>query len=83
MTRNTTLDNLEIEPGDELHFDHSVWEITSLDHGEDMVAVRRLDDGRLGPDDRDSWTARSVQSAFVHGEAETGDGRSAEAVEHF
>lgn len=78
------IDNLELESGDELHFDDgSVWEITSFDHDEDMVNVRRLDDDRRGANDRDSWTAESIQSALVHGEAETDDGRSTEAVKHF
>ena len=84
MTDLKHIDNLDLDEGDELHFeDGSVWQITTLDHDEDMIDVRRLDDGRQDANERDSWTAESVEMALIHGDAETGDGRSTEAVKHY
>lgn len=84
MTDLNHIDNLELAEGDELHFDDgSVWEITTLDHDEDMIRVRRLDDGRRDSNDRDSWTAESVERALIDGECEGADGRSHELVKSF
>ena len=83
MSELNHIDNLELAEGDELHFnDGAVWQITTIKYDEDMVRVRRLDDGRQDANDRESWTAESIKQALIQGECETGDGRGTEAVKH-
>jgi hypothetical protein len=73
------IDNLELEEGDELHFEGGCeWQIVGFEHDEDMVDVRRLSDGIS-----DSWPGKSIQAALIHGECKTPDGEGQELVKHF
>jgi len=75
------IDNHTLEAGDEIVTEHGeVWEITSIDAENDAYNVRRIDDGRLGPNDRDTWSGKAMQNEFVFNGSETGDGRDADAV---
>lgn len=79
------VENHNLTEGDEIVDQYGgVWEITSILESEDIYNVRRVDDGRMGPNDRDAWSGEAVQNMFVYDEAETTDGRGADTViEHF
>jgi hypothetical protein len=43
------------------------WEVTTVEKSGN-VRVRRVDDGRRGPNDRDAWSEKAVRSGLAHGE---------------
>jgi len=49
-----------------------VWEITTVED-DGNVRVRRLDDGRSGPDDRDTWDEDAVNCSLANGTMELKD----------
>ena len=68
-----------IEAGDELETEYGeCWEVTTV-QDDGAVRVRRVDDGRAGADDRDTWGEEAVRTSLAHGEMErVSDGLSHE-----
>jgi hypothetical protein len=58
-----------IEAGDVLVHDETgeEWKITSVED-DGNVNVRRVDDGRDGSNDRDTWSENSLRTALAHDE---------------
>jgi len=65
--------------GDELNTEHGErWRVTTVED-DGTVRVRRLDDGRRGPNDRDAWSEEAVRHSLSNGELErVSDGKSHE-----
>jgi len=68
-----------VSEGDEFETQYGeVYEVTTV-HDDGAIDVRRLDDGRRGPNDRDTWGEEAVRQSLANGEMErTRDGLSHE-----
>ena len=67
-----------LEAGDKLETEHGeVWEVTTV-QDDGAVRVLRVDDGRNGPNDRDTWGEEAARTSLAHGEMQRTDGLSHE-----
>lgn len=75
------VENLNISEGDVIVTKHGEqWEITTIFSEGDIMNVRRIDEARDGPNDRDAWSGTAVYNEFVYNNAEMKDGRDCDAV---
>jgi len=68
-----------VQEGDEYETEYGeVWEVTTV-QDDGAIRVRRIDDDRSGPNDRDTWGEEAVRMALAHSEMErVSDGKSHE-----
>jgi hypothetical protein len=68
-----------IAEGDVLvHHHGEEWQVTTVED-DGNVRVRRIDEGRAGPNDRDAWGEEAVRQMLANGDANVkNDGRSHE-----
>ena len=75
------VENLNINEGDVIVTAHGEeWEVTTILREDDIMNVRRIDDGRGGPNDRDAWSGVGVYNEFVFNGASMKDGRECDDV---
>lgn len=79
------VENLNIDEGDVIATEHGEqWEVTSILRESDIMNVRRIDEGRMGPNDQDAWSGTAVYNEFVYNNAEMQDGRGCDdVVKHY
>jgi len=68
-----------VQEGDEYETEHGeVWEVTTVQN-DGSIRVRRVDDGRRDPNDRDTWGEEEVTTSLAHGGmVRVSDGKSHE-----
>jgi len=75
------VENLNIDEGDVIVTEHGEeWEVMTILTEDDMMNVRRIDQGRFAPNDRDAWSGTAVYNEFVYNGATMEDGRDCDAV---
>ena len=78
------VENLNIDESDVIVTRGEQWEVTSILSEDDIFNVRRIDEGRMGPNDRDAWSGAAVYHEFVYEGATMKDGRECDdVVKHY